>query len=201
MVIGLDIDDTITDTFGVMFAYAEKFTIENLKREIKVEHVDDVTNTDYVQAMHGWNNEDELKFFKKYYQTIVEKTTPYFLAVDIINKLKGEGHKIVLITARFDMTTDDGFFDVEAATKKWLQKHGIHYDKLIINAQNKGEVAEQNNVDIFVDDSLKNCLSVASKGIKTFIMDNRCNANSNSELVSRVYTWPHLEQEIRKEIR
>ena len=59
--------------------------------------------------MHGWNNEDELKFFKKYYQTIVEKTTPYFLAVDIINKLKEEGHKIVLITARFDMTTDDGF--------------------------------------------------------------------------------------------
>ena len=186
MVIGLDIDDTITDTFGVMFAYSEKFTIENLKREIKVEHVDDVTNTDYVQAMHGWNNEDELKFFKKYYQTIVEKTTPYFLAVDIINKLKEEGHKIVLITARFDMTTDDGFFDVEAATKKWLQKHGIHYDKLIVNAQNKGEVAEQNNVDVFVDDSLKNCLSVASKGIKTFIMDNRCNANSNSELVSRV---------------
>ena len=34
MIIGLDIDDTITDTFGVMFAYAEKFTIENLKREI-----------------------------------------------------------------------------------------------------------------------------------------------------------------------
>ena len=32
MVIGLDIDDTITDTFGVMFAYSEKFTIENLKR-------------------------------------------------------------------------------------------------------------------------------------------------------------------------
>ena len=77
----------------------------------------------------------------------------------------------------------------------------MHYDKLIVKAQNKGEVAEQNNVDVFVDDSLKNCLSVASKGIKTFIMDNRCNANSNSELVSRVYTWPHLEQEIRKEIR
>lgn len=201
MVIGLDIDDTITNTLEVLFAYAEKFIIEDLKREIDIKRIDNMANIEYIQAMHGWNREDELKFFKKYFNTLIEETTPFYFAVQTINKLKEEGHEIVLITARFDELLDDGYFDAKEVTKKWLNKHGIKYDKLIVNAQNKGEIAEENNVDVFVDDSLKNCLSVASKGIKTFIMDNRYNTNINSKDVTRVYSWPHLEHEIRKEIR
>ena len=39
MVIGLDIDDTITDTLAVMMAYAQKFTIEDLGREIDIKEI------------------------------------------------------------------------------------------------------------------------------------------------------------------
>jgi len=204
MVIGLDIDDTITDTLGIVFAYAEKFTIEELHREIKlkkVESIANMVNPNYVEEIHGWSNEDVLKFFGKYYRELIDKTTPFYFAVETINKLRKEGHKIILITARWDEVVDDGFLDVEEATKNWLKKHNIEYDKLIVNAENKGEVAVENNIDIFVDDSLKNCISVASKGIKTFIMDNKYNSNSNSKDITRVYSWPHLEHEIRKEIK
>ena len=196
MIIGLDIDDTITDTFGVMFAYAEKFMLEDLKREINIQQSTDVADTGYVQALHAWNREDELKFFTKYYKNLIEETIPYHFAVKTINKFKEEGHTIILITARFD--TDE--ISVEAPTKAWLEKYNIKYDKLIINAQNKGEIAEQNNIDLFVDDSIKNCLSVANKGIKTYIMENKCNVQCNHPSVKRVYSWPHLESELRKEI-
>lgn len=202
MVIGLDIDDTITDTLSVMFAYAQKFTIEDLGREIEIEQIpSNILDVDYVQNLHNWNREDELKFFRKYFKNMIQETTPFFFAKEIISKLRAEGHKIVLITARFDEVVEDGFLDITEATTAWLRKHEIEYDKLIVNAQNKGEVAEDNDVDVFVDDSLKNCISVANKGIKTFIMDNRCNTNSNAKGITRVYSWPHLEHEIRKEIK
>ena len=197
MIIGLDIDDTITDTFGVMFAYAEKFMLEDLKRDIQINPTTDVADTGYVQALHAWNREDELRFFNKYYKNLIDETVPYHFAVETINKLKEEGHKIILITARFD--TDNVF--VEEPTKAWLEKHNIKYDKLIIDAQNKGEVAAENNIDLFVDDSIKNCISVANKGIKTYIMENKCNVECNHSNVKRVYSWPHLESELRKEIK
>lgn len=202
MVIGLDIDDTITDTLSVMLAYAEKFTLEDLGREIDIKTItSDMLDPYYVQTLHSWNREEELKFFKKYFKNMIQETMPFFFAKDIIKKLRAEGHKIVLITARCDEITDEGMLDVTEVTKAWLDKYEIEYDKLIIDAQNKGEVAEENHVDVFVDDSLKNCISVANKGIKTFIMDNRCNANSNADGITRVFSWPHLEHEIRKEIK
>lgn len=202
MVIGLDIDDTITDTLGVMMAYAQKFTIEDLGREIEIQEISgEFIGPDYVQDLHNWDREAELRFFKKYFKNMIQETTPFFFAKEIISKFRKEGHKVILITARFDEVLDDGFFDITEATTAWLEKHQIEYDKLIVNAQNKGEVAKENNVDVFVDDSLKNCISVANKGIKTFIMDNRCNTKSNAENVTRVFSWPHLEHEIRKEIK
>jgi uncharacterized HAD superfamily protein len=146
--------------------------------------------------MLSWNREEELTFFNKYFQSIIEETTPYFFAVETINKLKEEGHEIILITARWN----DIGVDTESITKKWLKKHGIKYDKFIMNAQDKGEVAFENKLDVFVDDSLKNCLSVDSRGIKTYIMDNRCNTECNHPNVKRVYSWAHLESELRKEI-
>ena len=36
---------------------------------------------------------------------------------------------------------------------------------------NKAVAAKQENLDIFIDDSFKNCQMVADLGIKTFIMD------------------------------
>ena len=202
MVIGLDIDDTITDTLAVMMAYAQKFTIEDLGREIDIKEIsNNRLDIDYVQDIHAWSREEELKFFWKYYRQMIEQTTPFFFAKEIISKLKEEGHAIILITARWDEVVEDGLAPAKEITETWLKKHGIEYDKLIVNAQNKGEIAKENNVDVFVDDSLKNCISAASKGIKTFIMDNRCNANSNAEGVTRVFSWPHLEHEIRKEIK
>ena len=187
MVIGLDIDDTITDTLAVMMAYAQKFTIEDLGREIEIKEIaNNRLDIDYVQDIHEWSREEELKFF---------------FAKEIISKLRAEGHKIILITARWDEVVEDGIAPAREVTEAWLEKHGIEYDKLIVNAGNKGEIAKENNVDVFVDDSLKNCISVASKGIKAFIMDNRCNANSNANGITRVFSWPHLEHEIRKEIK
>lgn len=197
MIIGFDIDDTITDTFGVMFGYGQKFTIEQLGRTGELIKTNGFTNHYYCQEMHNWTDEESERFFEIYYKDIIEKTEPFMFAIETIKKLKEEGHKIVLITARWDL---DGV-DVRELTEKWLEEKKIPYDKLVVNAITKKQAAIDNKLDIFVDDSFKNCQDVSSTGIKTYIMDTRYNKGLEDNRIKRVYSWPHLEQELRKEIK
>ena len=197
MVIGLDIDDTITDTYAVMFGYAQKYTIEDLNKLGKIDYNQSISSHNYIQIMHNWNEKEEENFFRQYYKKIVEETEPFPFAVETINRLKQEGHKIILITARWDFDNTN----VKNLTEKWLKKQNINYDKLVVNAGEKLEAALENNLDVFVDDSFENCRAVANGGIKTFIMDTRCNKNLEDPKIERVFSWPHLEHEFRKEIK
>lgn len=197
MNIGFDIDDTITDTYSAMFGYAQKYTIDVLKRSAKLEKLNNLTNHFYIQALHNWTDDESEEFFKKYYKQIVEETTPFPYAVETIKKLKDEGHRIILITARWNI---EGV-SVKELTEKWLKEKQIPYDVLVVNASTKKEAAIQNNLDIFVDDSFENCKNVAEANIKTYIMDTRYNGGLDDERITRVYSWPHLEQEIRREIK
>ena len=191
MNIGIDIDDTISNTYEYIFPYAQKYTVEDLNKEIKDVNRKAITHM-YVENFHNWTEEQSKSFFYKYYEKIVKQVKPKLYSADIINKLKEEGHKIYLITARFQMDN----FDVESGTKKWLKDNNIQYDEFIMNAEDKVKVATENNIDIFIDDAIKNCDNMAEAGIKTFMMDSIINLNYQNDKITRVYSWPHLYQEI-----
>ena len=191
MNIGIDIDDTISNTYEYLFPYAQIYTLDELNKEIKDVNRNAITHM-YISTFHNWSKEEQKDFFIKYYDKIIKQVKPKLYAVDIINKLREEGHKIYLITARFQMNN----FDVELETKRWLKENNIQYDKFIMNAQDKVSIAKQNNIDIFVDDAIKNCADMADTGIKTFIMDSIINLNYQNDKLTRVYSWPHLYQEI-----
>lgn len=111
-----------------------------------------------------------------------------------MQKLHDEGDKIILITARWK--TND--IDVEEETKKWIKKNNIPCDKLVINAENKLVAAKQENIDVFIDDSFKNCQMVSEIGIKTYLMDSRTNRGLVDSKIERVYSWPHLYMKLKE---
>ena len=195
MNIGIDIDDTIANTFEVMFAYSQKYTAEDLKRSDKIIELEDIKTHFYCQAMHSWSKEEEIEFFKKYYEKILIETKPFTCSIETLEELRKLGHKIILITARFEVSS----FDVKELTIKWLKKYNVPYDKLIINASTKVEAVLKNSIDIFVDDSYKNCKEVSDAGIKSLIMDTKCNRGIKDEKIERVYSWPHIKQIIDRE--
>ena len=197
MIIGIDIDDTITDTYEVMHAYAQEYTINVLKREPIINETNSCSNHLYIQYLHNWNEEEDLKYLELYYEKIIKEVRPKTLALKNLNKLKEDGHKIVLITARWE--TD--YTDIVGLTKEWLKENNVPYDKLILNAENKAVAAKQENLDIFIDDSFKNCQMVADLGIKTFIMDTRTNRNLEDERLKRVYSWPHFYEVFKNMIK
>ena len=191
MNLGIDIDDTIANTYDVLFKYVQEYTIHDIVIDREK------TNRDIIAQMYRTNfrNGDEKQdkeFLNRYYEKTVLKVKPKMNAVEKIKKLKEEGNQIYLITARFPSNK----FNIEELTRNWLKKYDIPYDKLILNSQNKVIVAKENDIDIFVDDSIKNCTEMANVGIKTYMMDTIINKDFESENIERVYSWPHLYQKI-----
>lgn len=195
MNIGIDIDDTISDTYEVQFNVAQYYTINTLKRDGKIKELTNLNTHFYNKYLHDWNDEEEMNFFTKHYKECLEKIIPKMYAVETIKKLKEEGNKIILITARFDWAD----VNAEETTLKWLKENNIEYDKLIVNAQDKAKIATENKIDVFLDDSFDNCVNVSKCNIKTYIMDSRVNRALNNDKVERVYSWPHFYQKIKEE--
>ena len=189
MNIGIDIDDTISETFETLLPYSQKYTIENLKRNSNIDLRGDISNHFYIVYVNGWNEQEATIFWEKYYAEILRELNIKKFAAEVINKLKEEGHKIYLITARWDMRADN----VKEITEQWLNENNVQYDELILNASNKLKIAKDNNIDVFVDDSFNNCKSIADNTkAKVYLMNTKMNENLNDKNIKRVYSWPEV---------
>lgn len=195
MNIGIDIDDTISETFETLLPYAQKYTIEDLKRESKVEMDSNLSNHFYIVYMNGWNEQEATDFWSKYYGKILRELNIKKFAAEVIKKLKQEGHKIYLITARWDMRADN----VRGITEKWLKDNKVEYDELIINAEDKLKIALEKKIDIFIDDSFKNCKAIADNtSAKVYMMTSRVNGSLEDKKIKRVFSWPEIGELINK---
>jgi len=189
MNIGIDIDDTISETFETLLPYSQKYTIEDLKRKSEIDLRGDLSNHFYIVYVNGWNEQEAKEFWEKYYAEILRQVNIKKFASEVINKLKQEGHKIYLITARWDMRADN----VKEITKQWLKENNVVYDELIINASDKLSIAKEKNIDIFIDDSFNNCKSIKDgTNAKVYLMNTKMNENLNDENIKRVYSWPEV---------
>lgn len=193
MIIGIDIDDTITDSYEVIMNYAQKYTIEVLKREPILKE-ENCNSHFYTKSLHGWNENEDIDFLNQYYENVVKEVRPRTLAIKYLQKIKQEGNKIILITARWESDK----FDVTELTKQWVNTNNIPCDKLIVNAQNKLIAAKQEKVDVFIDDSFSNCKMIADAGIKAYLMDSRTNKGFKDKNIERIFSWPHLYMKLKE---
>lgn len=183
MIIGIDIDNTITDIEDELNNAAYEYAIK-LGKSIK-EHLqdfEDIKNNGDVYKERFQFSYDELKYFLKNIQEkITNRAEPRSNAVKIINRLREDGHKIIIITARDSEFHDEPYL----LSKNWLDKNNIEYDKLIVNAREKGAVCKNEDIDLFIDDQLNNCLDVLKENIKVIrfsdeVCDNKDIVNLNN---------------------
>lgn len=197
MNIGLDIDDTISNSFESVFASSQKFDIEELGNSGEVKKYGKIENHKYIETMYPHWTEDQINvFWTKYFIDMLTKATPKTNAPEIIKKLKEEGNKIILITSRYEVV--EGKNLVEEYTKKWLEENNIVYDKLIMNAQNKLISAQNENIDLFIDDSIEHCRRIKEGNIKTLLYTTICNQSLEIKDLERVYSWIQIYNKIKK---
>ncbi|MNE80848.1 hypothetical protein D3C80_1774560 [compost metagenome] len=59
-------------------------------------------------------------------------------------------------------------------------------------------IAQELGLDVFIDDKPKNCTDVSSLGIPTLLFDANFNKEYSHSNVTRVYSWPQIEYEVKK---
>lgn len=196
MNIGIDIDDTISETFEALLPYSQKYTIEDLKRKSNININGNYTNHLYIENANGWNDTETKNFWKKYYGDILKEVNIKKFASEVINKLRKNGNKIYLITARWDIPN----ISTKQITENWLIKNNIMYDKLFMNASDKLQLVKENNIDLFIDDSYKNCKKVSENAnTKVYMMTSMVNKDLEDKTIKRVFSWPEIDDLISKE--
>ena len=187
MKIGIDIDDTMADTFDYLMPYiAEFFNID-----IKYLKDKNISYSTFPKEM----KERELEFARKYYDKVIPSTPFKPKVAEYIDKIRNLGHKIIVITAR-DKTL---YTDEYKTTIKELKNNDIHYDKLICDFD-KVKVCKNEKIDLFIDDSISNCNKVNELGIETILFNSKSNINTKTNLY-RIDNWKEIYEKIKEKRR
>lgn len=192
MRIGIDIDDTTMITVKSMLKYADIYDVEVLGKSGINGNMGLIQNRYYLKALYGWNQEEKMDFFNKYYKNVLEECEFMPGAVDVIKKLKNEGNEIYFITARLIGIQN---CDTETITKKSLQV--IPYDKLILHTPDKLKASKENNIDVFIEDSYDTCKELTENGIKSYLMTSKMNENIETGEIERVHNWTEVYEKLK----
>ncbi len=185
MRIGIDIDDTMADTFDYLMPYIAEFF------EIDIKCLKD-NNISY-NTLSEKMKKRELEFAKKYYDKVIPSTPFKTKVAEYIDKIKDLGHEIIIITAR-DKTL---YTDEYKTTIKELKNNNINYDKLICNFD-KAKVCVMEKIDLFIDDSIANCNKVKQLGIETILFNSKSNIRYKTNLY-RVDNWKEIYEKIKNQ--
>ena len=181
MNIGIDIDNVISD-------YDNCFIKECLLHD-KTLRNNGVINiySSNIFGMFDWTPEEADSFYKNNAERIATNLTPIYHSKEYIDKLKADGHKIIIITAR-----DDGTWcKPHTLTRTWLSNNHIYYDKLIFTrgASFKLEKCFENNINLMIDDSKTVYLDCIKHNISVLLMDTIGNRDISA---TRVHSWKEI---------
>lgn len=180
MRIGIDLDDTLSqmkDIFDLQICqYAKSIGRTPNYELLKQLHKDQNAKNIYHQTC-GMTLEEMRAFFHYYHDHISPNNPARPHCSEVLQKLKAEGNEIIVITARERASHPD----VYNITLAWLDKNNIPYDKLIIEGGDKGVFAKEENIDIFIDDNLNNCIECENVGIPAIRFCNELSEKSTND--------------------
>lgn len=172
MKIGIDIDDTITDSYDIITsayaycAHADKKIFNKLS---------------YLELENKFPNYKD--FTIKAFTKIIPHAKLKSKVKEVIDELHNMGYTIEIITARNNTEYPDPY----GISYDYLKKNNIYFDRLNVSIANKGAFCKENNIDILIDDSIENLENAKEYGIKTILFNN-C-FNENVEGYTRANSW------------
>lgn len=191
MIIGIDIDNTITNTTETIMAYAQIYGERH-----RLNTVPDYRKY-YLEDALGWSVEQADDFLNSYLMEIYRDVQPKPGALGMIREL-GNCHTIILITSR------NRFFPgIEAATREWLDRQGLWFDQLVMNTTanmhhfSKVGACRENRVEIMIEDHHELALEL-SQYLPVVLFNYPYNQHIQSPHIFRVDTWAEVEAGIKR---
>ena len=189
MNIGIDIDNTITNTRDVILDYVRIFDRENdLSTRVSLNHYS-------LEESLQWDTELTKRFLSIYLTDIYQHVTPKPYALEVISDLH-QRHSIILITSRNQRDQT-----IKTTTLDWLSRYQVEYDRLVMNSTanmhhfSKHESCLDNNIDVMIEDH--HDLSLELSGIIPVVMfDYPYNAHLDVNNITRVSDWLEVKMVI-----
>lgn len=182
MNIGIDIDNTITDTLPILKRYCQKYNNEEVKRNL-VMHEEGFSSYN----LFDWTTEENMNFCVKYLEEVVLQANLKENAKEVIRKLKNEGHTINVISSRVTPM----FKTPYETTEKYLKEKGIEYDNLLVGSINKKQICIENKIDVMMEDE-PHYIEDLSEVIPVVVFDYEYNRICNGKNVIRVNNWNEI---------
>ena len=192
MNIGIDVDGVLQNIYKFMIEEGTKYCKENNKGSL-------INSEAYMTYdMFGWDYETDVNFWVKNVFSYAEKGEVLSKASENINRLKEDGHKTLIITARCSGNTQySKYFSIQdeqkmkITTTEWLNKNNIIFDEIIFSGEDKAKDIIENNIDVMIEDSPKN-LEQLSKITKMICVDWPYNKAVNKDNIYRCYNWDEI---------
>lgn len=182
MRIGIDIDDTLTETSEVM-------------ERVALKHDEEYNNklaSNIPNLLRGVLEEEEvIDFFKNHSKEVCGQAKVKDDTKKIIDILLEEGHEIIFITAR----SDDYFDNSYEFTEKYLKDNNVNYTELITGHEYKLDICKEKDIDVFFDDAYDTVKTLYDEGIDAVLFTSRNNVYLCTSL-NRVNDWKELYQYI-----
>lgn len=159
MRIGIDIDDTLTNTKEVQKIYWKKYHQSHPNDEYTDDIPDNINVFGYPYIEDFWEiYREQLSFDCTFKEG----------ASQVLNRLRDEGHTICIITSR----PDKKYKNLKGRLEKWFKDNNIYYDEIYTDSRHKGITAKENNVDIIIDDCDYHLEEAKENGIKGILFND-----------------------------
>lgn len=177
MRIGIDIDNTITNTSEVSNYL--------LKSDERFNHVDTYRELDEVLKK---------EYLTDYLKYAVLKTTLKDNVLDVLKYFKDKGDRLVFITARGNEVTKN-FENLNSVglTSIYFAKNNLIYDKIIFFQDNKKDACLKEDIDIFIDDKEEVLNEIKKANIKTIRMSNKDTTSNHLVLTNWLDIKDYIE--------
>jgi hypothetical protein len=191
MIIGIDIDNTITNTTETILGYAKTFGEQN--------NLNITLNSQeyFIEGSLGWDKKTADEFLKYHLTDIYNSVCPKPDSIDVIKHLH-KNHSIVLITSR-----NEKFPLIRETTHEWLKKHQIKFDKLVMNNTDdmhhfsKLYACLENRIELMIEDHHDLAVELCEK-IPVLMFDYPYNAHVKEKNIIRVKKWLEVREFIKK---
>ena len=186
MKIGIDIDNTLTDTLPVLKDACGRYNKEVVQRDLIMNETGFATYN-----LFDWTEEEEFDFCHKYIASVLSKVPIKSGAIEVLKQLEENGDEIHIITARTDTHLDNAY----AFTKQFLDKNNIAYNKLIVGCTDKLAYCKEVGISLMVDDEPQNIKSI-SKEIPVIVFEGPHNKNVGGKNIVKVNSWNRVYEVI-----
>lgn len=160
MKIGIDIDDTITNTRDLQLKYWKEYVTKN-------------PNGNYTEQLPTTINDfgdDYVQLFWDIYREQLSFQATVKEQVDFVTrKLRNDGHTLCIVTSRPDYKYEN----LRERLDDLFNKNNIGIDIIYTDVRNKGQFCRDNSIDLLIDDDIKHINSALENNIKAILFNDR----------------------------